>query len=151
MTAEQFVIWLKGVVDGSHDYAPTPKVWDKIKEELDKVVDEPQLFNPSITPSNPYPLHPEPPYYIGDGPWWQHPINRVGVNVGIGGTGVTNMVTSESLVTALHNTSGSTTDTARMVWNDQIGAWHYTNYPEGFGFYTNSTADNKKEQQQLND
>lgn len=94
MTAEQFVIWLKGVVTGSHDYAPTPKVWDTIKEELEKVSGE----SPSIT-----------------------------------------------------FTSSLNIDTTRIVWNDQMGAWHYANYPEGFGFYTNSTADQKKEQQQLND
>jgi hypothetical protein len=32
-----------------------------------------------------------------------------------------------------------------------MGCWHYTNYPEGFGYYTNSTLESKKEKQQLND
>ena len=26
------------------------------------------------------------------------------------------------------------------VWNDQMGNWHYTNYPEGFGYYTTSAG-----------
>jgi hypothetical protein len=38
----------------------------------------------------------------------------------------------------LNTTSGNTTNT---VWNDKMGCWHYTNYPEGFGYYTNSTLD----------
>lgn len=47
---------------------------------------------------------------------------------------------------SLNGTSGNST-----MWNDQMGCWHYTNYPEGFGYYTNSTANIKKEKQQLND
>jgi len=48
----------------------------------------------------------------------------------------------------------TTNDSSRYtttVWNDKMGCWHYTNYPEGFGYYVNSTAENKKEKQQLND
>ena len=33
------------------------------------------------------------------------------------------------------------------VWNDKMGCWHYTNYPDGFGYYP--SPENKK--QQLND
>jgi hypothetical protein len=40
---------------------------------------------------------------------------------------------------------------SHTIWNDQMGCWHYTNYPEGFGYYTNSTLEGKKEKQQLND
>jgi hypothetical protein len=40
---------------------------------------------------------------------------------------------------------------SHTIWNDQMGCWHYTNYPEGFGYYTNSTLESKKEKQQLND
>lgn len=42
-------------------------------------------------------------------------------------------------------------NTSHTVLNDKMGCWHYTNYPEGFGYFTNSTADGKKEKQQLND
>jgi hypothetical protein len=34
-------------------------------------------------------------------------------------------------------TNGSSICTT-AVWNDKMGAWHYTNYPEGFGYYINS-------------
>jgi hypothetical protein len=36
------------------------------------------------------------------------------------------------------------------VWNDKMGHWHYTNYPEGTGGYYHG-SNNKKEKQQLND
>jgi hypothetical protein len=37
MTSNEFVIWFKGFVEACNDYAPTPKQWDSIKEELEKV------------------------------------------------------------------------------------------------------------------
>jgi len=40
MTSKEFVIWLKGFMEACHEYAPTPKQWDTIKEELEKVSDE---------------------------------------------------------------------------------------------------------------
>ena len=47
--------------------------------------------------------------------------------------------------------SGSISLGTNRVWNDQMGCWHYTNYPEGFGFFTNSTLEDKNKKQQLND
>lgn len=40
MTSKEYIIWLKGFVTACNDYAPTPKQWDTIKEELEKVSDE---------------------------------------------------------------------------------------------------------------
>lgn len=37
MTEHEFIIWLKGFVEACNDFAPTPKQWDKIKEELEKL------------------------------------------------------------------------------------------------------------------
>ena len=45
--------------------------------------------------------------------------------------------------------SGSSTHT--YSWNDEMVCYQATNYPKGSGYYTNSTADIKKEKQQLND
>jgi len=39
MTSSEFVIWLKGFVEACNEFAPTPKQWDSIKEELGKVSD----------------------------------------------------------------------------------------------------------------
>jgi hypothetical protein len=55
---------------------------------------------------------------------------------------------SSNLIATSGSIGGNITHT---VWNDQMGCWHYTNYPEGFGYYTNSTLEGKKEKQQLND
>ncbi len=50
---------------------------------------------------------------------------------------LTGTISSSSSV-GFNNPGGTTTAT---VWNDKMGCWHYTNYPEGFGYYTNSTLD----------
>lgn len=39
MTSKEFVIWLKGFSEACNDLTATPKQWDRIKEELDKVSD----------------------------------------------------------------------------------------------------------------
>lgn len=39
MTSSEFIIWLKGFVSAAHEYAPTPKQWDTLKNELSKVSD----------------------------------------------------------------------------------------------------------------
>ena len=40
MTASEFVIWLKGFAQASNNFTLTPKQWDDIREQLDKVIDE---------------------------------------------------------------------------------------------------------------
>jgi hypothetical protein len=39
MTSKEFVIWLKGFVEACHEYAPTPKQWDALKDKLEEVDD----------------------------------------------------------------------------------------------------------------
>lgn len=48
MNSKEYVIWLKGFVEACNDYAPTPKQWDTMKEELEKISDAPKLINTSI-------------------------------------------------------------------------------------------------------
>ena len=43
MTSKEFVIWLKGFVAGSNSFNLTPKGWDILIEQLDKVDDTPKL------------------------------------------------------------------------------------------------------------
>lgn len=43
------------------------------------------------------------------------------------------------------------TESGSKVWNDKMGCWHYENYPEGSGYYTNSTIEGTNKKQQLND
>lgn len=37
MTDKEFVTWFKGFVEACHEYAPTPKQWDTIKDKLKEV------------------------------------------------------------------------------------------------------------------
>jgi len=37
MTPEEFVIWFKGFATAANPYNITPKQWDDIKEQLEKV------------------------------------------------------------------------------------------------------------------
>jgi hypothetical protein len=39
MTSKEFTLWLKGFITACNEYSPTPKQWDIIKEELNKVSD----------------------------------------------------------------------------------------------------------------
>jgi hypothetical protein len=39
MTSQEFIIWLKGFVSAAHDYTPTPKQWETLKEQLAEVDD----------------------------------------------------------------------------------------------------------------
>jgi hypothetical protein len=42
MTSKEFIIWLRGFVAGSNNFNLTPQGWDTLKEELEKVSDEPK-------------------------------------------------------------------------------------------------------------
>jgi hypothetical protein len=123
MTSRDFVIWLRGFTEACNDYTATPKQWDRIKEVLENVEDYDD--NPGIDVE------------IDDYTSW---LNR---NPELPLTGT---VSGSSF-----SVSSDGTTSGNAVWNDQMGCWHYTNYPEGFGYYTNSTAESKKEKKQLND
>lgn len=131
MTSRDFVIWLRGFTEACNDYTATPKQWDRIKEVLDDVEDYDD--NPGIDVE------------IDDyHPSWMPSYNP---NLTLPPTGTISVSGSGSPIFAmLHGTTAANT-----VWNDKMGCWHYTNYPEGFGYFTNSTAEGKKEKQQLND
>ena len=46
MTAQEFIIWLRGFVAGSNNYNLTPQGWDAVKEKLDSVKDTQQVLFP---------------------------------------------------------------------------------------------------------
>jgi len=46
MTSKEFVLWLKGFTEGVHEYAPTPKQWDNLKEKLAGIKDEERIGTP---------------------------------------------------------------------------------------------------------
>jgi hypothetical protein len=39
MTSKEFTIWLQGFTVACHEYAPTPKQWDILKDTLSNVSD----------------------------------------------------------------------------------------------------------------
>lgn len=92
MDSKEFVIWMKGFVEACNEYAPTPKQWDTIKDELAKVNDNtlsdllknPDTFRIHKEPVYPnVPNFPQPginPYYIGDPPGWMQPFTTSGTN-----------------------------------------------------------------------
>ena len=124
MTSRDFVIWLKGFTEACNDFTATPKQWDRIKEVLDEVEDYDD--NPGLDEE------------IDD---WYGTTHKDTITV-------PNFLSGQSPSINFTVTSGSgNTSISTKVWNDQMGCWHYTNYPEGFGYYHNK--ENKK--QQLND
>jgi hypothetical protein len=40
MTSKTFTIWLSGFIKASHNYNITPKQWDELKDQFEKVSDE---------------------------------------------------------------------------------------------------------------
>jgi hypothetical protein len=119
MTSQEFVIWMKGFMEACNDFTATPKQWDRIKEVLYEVDDNELELD--------YEEESLIPGYLS------------------GSTPVT-----QSCSPTITFTSGSSNmHITATVWNDQQGNWHYTNYPEGFGYY--ERPDNKKQKQQLND
>lgn len=125
MNSEQFVIWLKGFTEACNDFTPTPKQWDRIKEVLNEVQD--YNDNPGIDVE------------IDD--WGSRWSTSPGYN------GTLNLTGSGITVSNFPTSSNGTSAYYTKVWNDKMGNWHYTNHPEGFGYYDNK--ENKK--QQLND
>jgi hypothetical protein len=119
MQSHEFILWLKGFTEACHEFHPTPKQWDKLKEVLNQVEDYDD--NPGLD------LEIDDWYNVSDKiPGQPRDSYRP-----------SSYIHSSGSTTSVLNTS--------VAWNDQMGTWHYTNYPEGFGYYHN------KEKQQLND
>ena len=59
MTSKEYVIWLKGFVEACHEYAPTPKQWDALKDKLAEVNDNDSII---INTPNTLPIQQPLPY-----------------------------------------------------------------------------------------
>ena len=60
MTSEEYVIWLKGFVTAAGEFTLTPKQWDDLKDELNKVDDTPYVSdNFTIGPNGAYERDPK--------------------------------------------------------------------------------------------
>jgi hypothetical protein len=130
MNSAQFIIWLKGFTEACEGLTASPKQWERIKEVLNEVQD--------------YDDNPDLDDEIDD--WYGSSEERKDFD--LLQKGALQVSSSSGIIF----TTGSTGIVYNAtVWNDKMGCWHYTNYPEGFGYYTNSTAEEKNKKQQLND
>jgi hypothetical protein len=113
MNKEQFIFWLKGFAKAVNEEGPTPKQWETIVSELDKIKDCPDYGSPigeggwgtpnsapiqTIPFIQPYPSDPFNPYKIHCGTT----SGILTVATGSGGT-----ITYNPSTTTLWNPSGS--------------------------------------------
>ena len=49
MTPNEFVIWLRGFTQAANNFTLTPKQWDDVREQLDKVNDKPNTGGYTIS------------------------------------------------------------------------------------------------------
>lgn len=121
MTSREFTFWLKGYLTAHHD--------SQMKIDIEKALDEVKDYDDN-------------PELDDDGweDWYQENAkDQLPLSGSITYTNPNYTVTFSS--------GSSSTSVTATVWNDKMGAWHYTNYPEGYGYY--HRPDNQK--QQLND
>jgi len=127
MNSKEYVIWLKGFVEACHEYAPTPKQWDALKDKLAEVNDFVGTpIGPGIGVPNtqPFPKWQEPhkvnPFYIGDVPL-TNPI-------GLSGTGTTQtVVTTTPGGGSITYATPPFTTTSTAYGYPSGSAWSYTN------------------------
>ena len=132
MTSKEYVIWLKGFVEACHEYAPTPKQWDALKDKLAEVTDAEQIGTsiggggfgiPNTTPMWQQP-HTINPYYIGDIPQVNLPFISTTPN-GTGGNPTPPTFTiSTGSISVGSGFGGLSTSTTR--WNPSGSNWSYT-------------------------
>jgi hypothetical protein len=116
MNKEQFIFWLKGFAKAVNEEGPTPKQWETIVSELDKIKDCPDYGSP-----------------IGEGGWGvpnlapiqtlpfiqpYDPYNPYKITSGT--TGGTLTVATGSSGTVTYNPSTTT------LWNPSSSNWSYT-------------------------
>jgi len=123
MTSKEFTIWLKGFITACNDYAPTPKQWDIIKEELEKVEDKTLVLEtpkfPFGTP-NTYPLYdPYNPYKVT----CQQPDTNGTILTTTPGVSGTITIANPNLV----SWGSGSLSTSTTYGYPSGSAWHYTN------------------------
>jgi hypothetical protein len=123
MKPKEYIIWLKGFVEACHEYAPSPKQWDALKDKL-KEVDDSIPLGGIISDNNTFGIH-EPlprwqephkvnPFYVGDVPL-TNPLGTSGTGTanGVitttpGGGSITYAIPQYVTSTATHLPAGTT-------------------------------------------
>lgn len=119
MTSKEYVIWLKGFVEACHEYAPTPKQWDALKDKLQEVNDFIGTpIGPGVGVPNTAPVW-QQPHYID-------PYNPYKVTCATGSFGTSSpgfaITTTPGYGSITYTPSTSTT-----YGYPSGSAWHYTN------------------------
>ncbi len=124
MTSKEYVIWLKGFVEACHEYAPTPKQWDALKDKLAEVTDEEKIGTP-IGPGwgvpNSAPIQTLPfiqPY---------NPHNPYTINCSSGSSGTTITTTPGVNSITITNPPFGFGTTSTTYGYPSGSAWYYTN------------------------
>jgi len=124
MTSKEFVIWLKGFVEACHEYAPTPKQWDALKDKLEEV-DESIPMGGFISDFNTF----RPvgvPHHIGDIPQFNLPHISTIPN-GTGGNPTPPTITTTPGYGSISIASGFGLGSTSTTYGYPSGsAWSYT-------------------------
>jgi len=139
MTSKEFTIWLKGFITACNEYSPTPKQWDTIKEELEKVSDtigapigDGGWGTPNTTPMWQHPHYPNPfdkPYIDPYNPYkvtCQQPDTNGTILTTTPGVSGTITIANPNLV----SWGSGSLSTSTTYGYPSGSAWHYTNSNE---------------------
>jgi hypothetical protein len=133
MTSKEYIIWLKGFVEACHEYAPTPKQWDALKDKLAEVTDAEQIGTP-IGPGwgvpNTTPMWQEPHYPNPFVKPYIDPYNPYKITCSSGSFGTITTTPGTGYITTYNPIqfgSGSMYSTSTTYGYPSGSAWHYTN------------------------
>jgi hypothetical protein len=139
MNKEQFIFWLKGFTKAVNEHAPTPKQWETIVSELDKIKDCPDYGSPigeggwgvpNLAPIQTLPfIQPYNPYIVTC-------EGNTTLTVSSGSSGTYTIPSNQNIsfgtITTTPGQSSITYATPQFVTSTAYGypsgsAWHYTN------------------------
>ncbi len=134
MNSKEYVIWLKGFVEACHEYAPTPKQWDALKDKLAEVTDTSTpsfpFGTPNTTPVDPFPKWQQPHYPNPFDKPFIDPYNPYKITCSSGSFGTITTTPGTGYITTYNPIqfgSGSMYSTSTTYGYPSGSAWHYTN------------------------
>jgi hypothetical protein len=134
MTSKEYVIWLRGFVEACHEYAPTPKQWDALKDKLAEVTDESSpsfpFGTPNTAPVDPFPKWQQPHYPNPFDKPFIDPYNPYKITCSSGSFGTITTTPGTGYITTYNPIqfgSGSMYSTSTTYGYPSGSAWSYTN------------------------
>jgi hypothetical protein len=121
MNKDQFIFWLKGFARAVNEEGPTPKQWETIVSELDKIKDCPDYGSP-----------------IGEGGWgtpnttpiqtlpFIQPYNPYKITSESGGTLTVSSGSSGTIIVTPGYGSITYNPSTTTLWNPSSSNWSYT-------------------------